>query len=160
VIEFDLVKLDFVVKSHNINILRSSKLDVLGILNGVGVDDSVGGDVKVSHADNLSLAGAIEAAAEDSEGSEDHGVRATLNSIERLNSGEMGLPLLELFEDFAKVDDVEGLIGFLLFEMIVYDFIFGVLFSGEEFNVVFTDKLREFTECGEVSRDFLFGGKL
>jgi len=157
VIELDLVKFNFVIKSHDIDVLRSSKLDILRVFNRVGIDDSVGGDVEISDFDDFSFAGAIERATENCKSLEDHLVRATFDSIERFNSGEVSLPLLELFKDFTKVDNIEGIIIFVLFKVVVDDVIFGVFFFGEEFDLVFTYKFGEFTKGCKISGDFSFG---
>jgi len=84
-------------------------------------------------------------------------VGAALDSVERLNSGKVSLPLLELFEDFTEVDNVEGIIIFVLFEVVVDDVVLGVFFFGEEFDLAFAYELGEFTKSGEISGDFSFG---
>ena len=68
----------------------------------------------------------------------------------------MGLPELELFENFAEVDDVESVIVLVLFKVVVDDVIFGVFFFGEELHLVFTDELGKLTEGSKISRDLSF----
>jgi len=156
VIELDLIEFDFIVKGHDINILRSGELDILGVFDRISIDNSVSGDVEIGNTDDFSLAGAVKIAAQDSEGLENHLVGAAFDSVEGLNSGKVGLPELELFEDFTKVDDVESVIVLILFKVVVDDVVFRVFFFGEELDLVFTNELGKLTEGSKISWDFSF----
>jgi len=99
-----------VIEGHEGDVLRFGELEMGLHLAWIGEDDSGGVDSRPKDLLNLRTTGAIEVHTKASEELNNSVVGVALDSVEGLNAGKVGSPLVVLAGNGSKISDVESFV--------------------------------------------------